>query len=123
VDEGLPIAYQVLERNVPVYASDGELVGTVDHIVAAPDQDIFHGVVMKTNAGQHFIEADLVASLHEHGVDLRIDSTEAAALPTPHGAAPVYRDSEPGVKPSGWRHFVDTMEGRAARDKPFQKDR
>jgi hypothetical protein len=116
MDEGLPIAYMVLERNVPVYASGGEQVGKVDHVVAAAEQDIFHGIVIATGHGRRFVAADQVASLHEHGVDLRIDETEAGALPEPHGGAPVYRDSEPGVKPGRWRHFVDTMEGRAARE-------
>jgi hypothetical protein len=116
MDEGLPIAYVVLERNVPVYASGGELVGTVDHVVAAREQDIFHGIVIGTGSGRRFVAADQVASLHEHGVDLRIDEAEASALPEPHGGAPVYRDNEPGVKPGRWRHFVDTMEGRAARE-------
>jgi len=73
MDEGLPIAYVVLERNVPVYASGGELVGTVDHVVAAREQDIFHGIVIGTGSGRRFVAADQVASLHEHGVDLRID--------------------------------------------------
>jgi hypothetical protein len=117
MDEGLPIAYVVLERNVPVYASGGELVGTVDHVVAAVEQDIFHGIVIGTaGRGRRFVAADQVASLHEHGVDLRIDEAEANALPEPHGGAPVYRDNEPGVKPGRWRHFVDTMEGHAARE-------
>ncbi len=45
VDEGLPIAYRVLEKGVPVLASDGTQVGTVHHVVAAPEKDIFHGIV------------------------------------------------------------------------------
>jgi hypothetical protein len=121
MDEGLPIAYAVLEKNVPVYASGGEMVGTVDHVVAAPEQDIFHGIVVKTTAGSRFVAADQIDSLHEHGVDLRIDEAEAAALPSPHGAAPVYRDDEPGMKPSGWRHFLDTMVGKS--DKPFKQQK
>ena len=51
VDEGLPIAYEVLEKGVPVLASDGEQVGTVHHVVAAPEKDIFHGLVIATPAG------------------------------------------------------------------------
>ena len=46
MDEGLPIAYEVLEKGVPVLASDGEQVGTVHHVVAAPEKDIFHGLVI-----------------------------------------------------------------------------
>ena len=80
VDEGLPIAYEVLESGVPVYASGGEQVGTVDHVVAAPEEDIFHGLVIRVGGTPRFIPADEVASLHERGVDLRIDATAAAAL-------------------------------------------
>ena len=88
VDEGLPIAYEVLERGVPVYASGGEQVGTVDHVVAAPEEDIFHGLVIRVGDGPRFVPADEVASLHERGVDLRIDVAATAALEPPHGGAP-----------------------------------
>jgi hypothetical protein len=107
MDEGLPIAYPVLEKDVPVYASGGEQLGTVDHVVAAPEQDIFHGVVMKTGDGQRFILAEQIASLHEFGVDLKIDEAAAATLPAPHGAARSYHDSEPGIKPSRWQRFAE----------------
>jgi hypothetical protein len=116
MDEGLPIAYGVLEKDVPVFASGGEEIGTVDHVVAAPEQDIFHGLVIRMAAGQRFIAAEQIESLHEHGVDLRIDEAETAALPSPHGGAPVYRDVEPGVKTKPLRHFMDIMEGRASRE-------
>lgn len=104
MDEGLPIAYPLLEKGVPVVASDGEQVGTVHHVVAAPDQDIFHGVVIHSAAGgRRFASADIVASLHEHGVDLSIDSAAAAALPEPGGGAPVF-DEDPGEM-KGWAHW------------------
>ncbi len=116
MDEGLPIAYEVLEKDVPVYASGGELIGTVDHVVAAPEQDIFHGIVLHVGEGQRFVEADMVSSLHEHGVALNIDASQAAALPAPHGAAPSWRDSEPGAKPHAWKHLVNRIEGHPGRD-------
>jgi hypothetical protein len=98
VDEGLPTAYQVLE----------------DHVVAAPEEDIFHGVVMRAVNGRRFIAADQIASLHEHGVDLRIDAAEAEGLPEPHGSAPAWRVHEPGAKPSRWKELVDRMTGARA---------
>jgi hypothetical protein len=116
VDEGLPISYEVLEKDVPVYAAGGAVVGKVDHVVSAPDLDIFHGIVMRTDGGRRFVPADKVVALHEHGVDLRIDEAAAAALPEPHGGAPVWRDNEPGIKPHGWRHLVDRIGGHAGRD-------
>jgi hypothetical protein len=109
MDEGLPIAYKVLEPGIPVIASDGDVVGTVDHVVAAESEDIFHGIVMAYAGAQRFIAADQIASLHERGVDLRIDAAEAALLPAPHGGAPTFRVHEPGVKPSAWDHLLDRM--------------
>jgi hypothetical protein len=116
VDEGLPIAYQVLEKDVPVFAAGGELVGHVHHVVAAPELDVFHGIVIQVDKGRRFVPAEHVASLHERGVDLRIDESEAAGLAEPHGAAPVWRDEDPGIKPSGWKHLVSRIGGHAGRD-------
>jgi uncharacterized protein YrrD len=104
VDEGLPIAYGLLEKGIPVLASDGETVGTVHHVVAAPEKDIFHGIVIAVSGhGRRFVEAADVASLHERGVDLRIDSAQAGALPEPGGGAPVYAE-DPAE--TGWQHWV-----------------
>ncbi len=122
MDEGLPIAYEVLEKGVLVYASDGEQVGTVDHVVAAPEVDIFHGIVIRTGLGPRFIAADQVASLHERGVDLRIGAAEVPSLPTPHGAAPAWRDREPGVKPRPWQKFVDLLSGKSPTERNWTEE-
>lgn len=103
--EGAPIAYELLEKGVPVLASDGEQVGTVHRVVSVPEKDIFHGLVISTpQHGLRFVEAADIASLHELGVDLRIDSTAAQGLPQPGGAAPVF-DENPGEL-VGWHHWV-----------------
>jgi hypothetical protein len=122
MDEGLPIAYEVLERGVPVYASGGEQIGTVDHVVAAPEEDIFHGLVIRVGHDQRFVAGDQVASLHERGVDLRIDAAEAAALPAPHGGAPAWREAEPGVKPSGWKKLLDLVTGKDPRSRGWEEE-
>ena len=122
MDEGLPIAYEVLERGVPVYASGGEQVGTVDHVVAAPEEDIFHGLVIRADGGPRFVPADQVASLHERGVDLRIDAAAAAALEPPGGGAPAWREREPGIKPSGWQRFVDLFTGKDPRARGWEEE-
>ncbi len=122
MDEGLPIAYKVLESGVPVFASDGHQVGTVAHVVAAPEQDIFHGIVIDGERGQRFVPADQIASLHERGVDLRIDRAAAAALPEPEGGAPAWRVEEPGVKPSPWDRFKDLMTGKDPRARSWDED-
>ena len=122
VDEGLPIAYEVLENGVAVYAADGSQVGTVDHVVAAPEEDIFHGVVIRTASGQRFVAADDVASLHERGADLRVDAAAVEALPEPHGGAPAWRAQEPGVRPSRWKHLVDLVTGADPRGRDWSSE-
>ena len=108
VDEGLPIAYEVLEKGIPVLASDGVQVGTVHHVVAAPEQDIFHGIVIAVpTGGRRFVEAADVDALHERGVDLRIDSEAAAELPEPHGGTAVYAEDPGAMK--GWQHWVNLL--------------
>ena len=65
-----------------------------------------HGVVRNSASGEPLPRA-LV----------RIEGDAATGtLEEPHGAAPVYHDSEPGAKPSAWRHFAKTMGGRGGTD-------
>ena len=122
MDEGLPVAYQVLDSGIPAYSAEGVQVGTVDHVVAAPAQDIFHGLVLQVGGTPRFLEADQVAALHERGVDLKITAAEASALPEPHGAAPVWRDREPGVKPTPWSHLVGLVGGKHPHGRDWTKE-
>jgi hypothetical protein len=111
VDEGLPIAYQLLDDGVPVLASDGTPVGTVMCVLAAPEKDVFHGLLITTsNHGVRFAEARLIASIHERGVDLRIEAVAAWSLPEPEHKAPVY--SEDPDKQQRWHHWVHHLTGR-----------
>ena len=111
VDEGFPIAYQLLEDGVPVLASDGTQVGTVGSVLSAPEEDVFHGLLIKTPGhGIRFLAADAIASIHEHGVDLRIDTAAAQNLPGPEHKAPVY-DEDPS-KQTKWSHYVRKYTGR-----------
>jgi hypothetical protein len=111
VDEGLPVAYQVLDEGVPVYASEGVQVGIVDHVVAVTSLDIFHGIVLRVQSTHCFVAADQVASLHERGVDLRISAAEAARLPASADARSL-RGDESEVKPTPWNHLVGLMTGK-----------
>jgi hypothetical protein len=112
MDEGLPIAYGVLEKDVPVFASDGTQVGTVHHVVAAPEKDVFHGLVINVAGhGRRFVEAADCAALHEHGVDLSIDAAAAQSLSEPGGGAAVYEDDPGEMK--GWHHWVHFAAGRS----------
>ncbi|HUA75333.1 MAG TPA: hypothetical protein VL988_11295 [Solirubrobacteraceae bacterium] len=116
MDEGQPIAYQMLDEGVAVLASDGEQVGTVGAVLSAPEKDVFHGLLINVKgSGVRFVEAAAIAAIHERGVDLKIDSVAAAELPPPEHAAPVY-DEDPS-RERGWRHWVNTFTGRGDWDR------
>ena len=111
VDEGLPVAYQMLDAGVPVFASDGEQVGTVGCVLCVSEQDVFHGLLVQTPGhGVRFLEADAIATIHERGVDLRIGVEEARELPPPEHGAPVF-DGDPAEQ-GRWHHWVHVLTGR-----------
>jgi hypothetical protein len=112
VDEGLPIAYELLDKGVPVLAADGQQVGTVGGVLADAGEDVFHGLLIETpHGGVRFVEADSVASIHERGVDLRIDWAAAQGLPGPEHSAPVYHE-DPAEQQQKWSHWVHHITGR-----------
>jgi hypothetical protein len=85
-DLGPPIAYLALEDGMPVYASDGEEVGKLTHVLADPDDDIFDGIVIDTRpgpGGHRFADVSQIAELHEGGIVLGLDSEAAKSLPEP----------------------------------------
>ncbi len=113
MDEGLPISYEVLGQGVPVLASDGGQVGTVGGVLSDSSEDIFHGLLINTpEQGVRFVEAAQIASIHERGVDLRIDTDAAAGLPGPEHSAPVY-DEDPAAQKKGWQHWVGHITGHS----------
>ncbi|HVR05355.1 MAG TPA: hypothetical protein VMS02_04885, partial [Solirubrobacteraceae bacterium] len=68
MDEGLPISYEVLDRGVPVLDSGGAQIGTVASVIDAPEEDIFHGLLVEVSGvGIRFVPAEAIAALHEHG--------------------------------------------------------
>jgi hypothetical protein len=92
MDLGAPIAYMVLEPGTDVYSSDGQVVGTVTHVLDVPAKDVFDGIVLKTPTGHRFADADDIAEIHEQGVLLKLDADAAARLPEPD-ANPAALDS------------------------------
>ena len=87
---GEPRSYLAVEKGVPVYSSDGQTLGRVVKVLAAPNIDMFDGIVFDTTAGpggHRFVDAPEVGEIFESGVVLKIDAAAAASLPAP-GANP-----------------------------------
>src|SRR3977135_341830 len=94
-DPGQPISYKVLEAGTPVYSSEGELVCTVTHVLSAPEEDVFDGIVIderKGPGGHRFADADNVDTLHERAVTLKLDEAACHALPSPSANPAVMKD-------------------------------
>jgi hypothetical protein len=88
-DLGDPVSYLTLATGVPVYAAGGERVGTVDHVLADAEVDVFDGLVIRGDGGHRFADAEQVDRLYERGVVLSLDAQAAAALPEPSANAAV----------------------------------
>jgi hypothetical protein len=116
MDEGRPVAYRVLEEDVPVYAAGGESVGCVIHVVAAPEVDIFHGIVMSSEHGDRFVAAERIASLHERGVNLDLAAAAVVSLPEPRADEPAWQEQQEGSPPSEWRRLMDRIANRLRGD-------
>jgi len=97
VDLGSPISYEVLERGTDVYTSDGERIGTVAHVLAAEDEDVFDGIVIAEHRGRdghRFADADDIEEIHERGVLLKLDRAAAEQLHRP-SANPAVMHGDP----------------------------
>jgi hypothetical protein len=85
-DLGAPSSYLNLGKGAEVHSCDGEKVGEVEHVLAAPDEDIFDGIILDTSVlpgGHRFVDADQVEEIFDRGVLLKIDRQAAENLPEP----------------------------------------
>ncbi len=86
LDLGAPSSYLALQPGAPVYSSDEQELGLVEHVLAEPEVDIFDGIVIDRSrlpGGHRFVDAPDVAEIFERGVMLKISAAEAQELPTP----------------------------------------
>jgi hypothetical protein len=118
-DLGPPIAYVAVEHGIPVFAGDGTKVGTVEHVLADPDADVFDGIIIDTHLGPggwRFVDAPDVGQIHERGVLLKIDGAAAEKLPMPEANPAELRvdpaDAEEGAVMEKLRRAWDYISGR-----------
>jgi hypothetical protein len=86
MDLGNPASYLVVADGTPVLSSDGREIGTVEHVLADADADVFDGVIVDVRGGpggHRFADAEQVDAIYERGVVLRLTEAEAERLPEP----------------------------------------
>jgi len=89
-DDAPAISYKLLRRGTPVEAADGTRLGTTDRVLENEREHIFDGIVMRTDAGEVFVDAPEVARITDALVTLTIDAAEAADLPRYEPGAPEF---------------------------------
>jgi len=92
MDDGHAIHYTALQKGTPVLSRDEIELGVVDEVVDNYAEHIFDGIVMETQAGDlRFVDAPEVARTAERAVTLTLTAAEAAELPPPERAPPVFK--------------------------------
>jgi sporulation protein YlmC with PRC-barrel domain len=110
-EHGHRIAFEALERGVPVVASDGRDVGTVKKVMIVHEKHLFDGIVVKTPRGDRFVDAPEVDEIYERLVTLKIDGDEAEQLPKPEANPGAIKLSAGDFGGRG-RRFMDRFRGR-----------
>jgi uncharacterized protein YrrD len=93
---GRPVGYPLLPDGVPVYDVTGTDVGTVAHVLADDDADIFHGIVIRTSDSHVFADRTQIDSLYERGVTVAVGGNslhEPAEDPVAQAAIGSLRDN------------------------------
>ena len=78
---GTPISYLALAPGTPVLGADGEQVATVLEVLEDSSLDLFDGIVVTTELGARFVDADAVVEITDRYV--RTTATSVAELPEP----------------------------------------
>jgi hypothetical protein len=86
------ISYQALRKGVPVRSSDGEEIGTVEHVLQVLELDVFDGIVLQTSGGLRFADADQVADITDRYVVLNLPAEEAERLGRPQAPEVFHAD-------------------------------
>ena len=89
-----PIAYTALQPGTPVQTSDGHPFATVRAVLVDELVSVFDGIVVQTEEGPRFVDADQIDSIYVTYVRTTLSPEQAADLPLPEGSTLV--DIKPG---------------------------
>ena len=99
-----PASYLTLEPGADVFSSDGERIGTVEHVLRDEESDIFDGIVIDVRLGPgglRFVDAPEVGEIRADGVTVAV------------AAADVDRLHKPSANPAVMEHHgVEDSEGK-----------
>jgi hypothetical protein len=95
-----PISYLALKDGTPVCTSEGTQIGTVEHVLQVPEEDLFDGLVLGTKHGLRFVDRDQIVEITPSAVRCSLSDEEATNLPAPKGTAVFHVNALQDVGPS-----------------------
>ena len=115
-DYGEPRSYLEVDTGIDVLSADGERVGTLTHVLADEQADIFDGIVIDVSGGHRFVDAPEVSEFRQRAVLLTLSAADVEKLHEPSGNPAVMQhggeeDSE-GPLAQKLRRAWDMISGR-----------
>jgi hypothetical protein len=86
------VSYHAAVPGTPVLTTTGNEIGTLEHVLEVPGEDLFDGLVIATDWGLRFVDAGQVELITVRHVRSRLDDEQAARLAPPRGTV-VYQVS------------------------------
>jgi hypothetical protein len=90
-DCGSPVSYFALDSGTAVYTASRERIGTVEQVLYVEAEDVFDGIVVQTQNGLRFVDADEVDQIYERCVITTLTPEQATSLPEPTSGPPVFK--------------------------------
>jgi hypothetical protein len=81
-----PIAYTALQPGTPVHTSEGQPFATVQAVLVDELVSVFDGIVVQTEEGIRFVDADHIGLIYTSHVGTTLSAEQAARLPLPDNA-------------------------------------
>ena len=79
------VSHRAAVPGTPVLTRTGTEIGTLEHVLEVPREDLFDGLVVATEWGLRFIDAGEVELITVRHVRSRLDDEQAARLSPPQG--------------------------------------
>jgi hypothetical protein len=81
-DDETTVAWRAMPYRAPVVAADGSVIGTAESLLGDEEEDIFHGIVVKSRSGGKSLEipAARIKKITEKHVVTDLTESEVAGL-------------------------------------------
>jgi hypothetical protein len=90
MDEGRRISYEALEVGTPVVDASNRQFGRVEKVLQIPEEDLFHGISVTTDAGIKFVGRDQIVDITTRQVKCALSGDQVISLPQPHGTTIIH---------------------------------